>query len=70
MATVQSQITENDYVEFACSQGKWPAGTRGTAVSDHGISKLIEISNERGEMLDLVEVLEGELRLIAQHPFA
>lgn len=70
MATVKTQITENDYVEFACAQGNWPARTRGTAVSDHGALKLIEISNERGEMLDLVEVFEGDLRLIAQHPSA
>jgi hypothetical protein len=68
MATVKTQISENDYVELINARGKWPAGTRGTAVSDYGASKLIEISNERGEMLDLLEVSEEGLRLISQHP--
>jgi len=68
MATIKAQIHENDYVELACAHGKWPAGTRGTAVSDHGASKLIEISDKLGQMLDLVEVSEEDLRLISQHP--
>jgi hypothetical protein len=68
MATVKTQISENDYVELINARGKWPAGTRGTAVSDHGVSKLIEISNDRGEMLDLLEVSEEDLHLISQHP--
>ncbi|MGN6557185.1 MAG: hypothetical protein ACTHLH_04135 [Solirubrobacterales bacterium] len=68
MATVKAQITENDYIELARSIGSWPAGTRGTAVSDHGASKLIEISDGHGQMLDLVEVNEVDLRLISQHP--
>jgi hypothetical protein len=67
MAAVKVQITENDCVELARSTRKWPAGTRGTAVSDHGASKLIEISDDRGQMLDLVEVDEADLRLISQH---
>jgi hypothetical protein len=69
MATIGTQITENDYVELSCAHGKWPAGTRGTAVSDHGASKLIEISDERGQMLDLLEVSATDLRLISPHPF-
>jgi hypothetical protein len=66
MATL---ITENDYVELKRNIGKWPAGTRGTAVSDHGISKLIEVSDDRGQMLDLFEVAEEDLELIQSFPF-
>jgi hypothetical protein len=70
MATVKAMITENDYVELLRPIGKWPAGTRGAAVMDHGASKLIEISDHRGQMLDLFEVAEGNLRLISQHSAA
>jgi hypothetical protein len=61
-------ITENDYVELTRGIGKWPAGTRGTAVSDHGASKLIEVSDDRGQMLDLFEVAEEDLELIQHFP--
>lgn len=61
-------ITENDYVELRRDIGKWPAGTRGTAVSDHGASKLIEVSDDRGQMLDLFEVAEEDLDLIEHYP--
>lgn len=67
MVVAQPQITENDYVELRCTVGRWPAGTRGTAVLDHGKSKLIEVSDERGQMLDLFEVSEADLKLISQH---
>lgn len=66
MATMK--ITENDYVELRHDIGKWPAGTRGTALSDHGVSKLIEISDEQGQELDLLEIAEEDLRLIATYP--
>jgi len=68
MGTSKTEINENDYVELVCAQGKWPAGIRGTAVSDHGNSKLIEISDERGVMLDLLEVPATDLRLLSHHP--
>ena len=61
-------ITENDVVELKRTVGRWPAGTQGTAVSDHGASKLIEVSDNQGQMLDLFEVAEVDLRLISQHP--
>lgn len=47
--------------------GKWTVGTTGTVVSDHGDSKLIEISDDRGAMLDLIEVAEDQLRLITKY---
>jgi hypothetical protein len=67
MAVIKTQITENDYIELARSVESWPAGTRGAAVSDHGASKLIEISDDQGQMLDLIEVDEVDLRLISKH---
>ena len=70
MRTAHLQITENDYVELSRDLGQWPAGSRGTAVSDHGSWKLVEISDDRGQMLDLLEVDEGDLRLIKQYPSA
>jgi hypothetical protein len=68
MALIQTLITENDYVELKRPIGNWPAGTRGTAVSDHGASKLVEISDDQGQELDMFEVAEEDLKLITQHP--
>jgi hypothetical protein len=68
MATVRTRITENDYVELIHPVGKWPTGTKGTAVSDYGTWKLLEISDEEGQMLDLFDVAESNLKLISQHP--
>jgi hypothetical protein len=68
MAITPAQITENDYVELIHSVGKWPAGTRGTAVSDYGAWKLLEVADEGGHMLDLFDVAESDLKLISQHP--
>lgn len=68
MAAVRTHIGENDYVELVQPVGVWAAGIRGTAVSDYGAWKLIEISDDRGQMLDLIEVAEADLRLISQHP--
>ena len=67
MASVKHAIGENDFIELLDFVGKWTPGTTGTVVSDHGDSKLVEISNERGVMLDLVEVAENRLRLITKH---
>lgn len=67
MASVKYAIGEHDFIEFLDAVGKWSPGTTGTVVSDHGDSKLIEISDDRGVMLDLIEVAEDRLRLIAKH---
>jgi hypothetical protein len=69
MATVKHAIAEHDFVELIDAVGKWPAGTRGTVVSDHGDVKLVEISEDRppGQMLDLIQVPEAGLTLIARH---
>jgi hypothetical protein len=68
MASTDPRITENDYVELLRPNGRWPAGTRGTAVRDHHDWKLVEVSDEQGVMLDLLEVDELDLKLISAHP--
>ena len=67
MASVKHAIGENDFIELLDRVGKWAPGTVGTVVIDHGNSKLIEISDDRGVMLELVEVAENRLRLITKH---
>lgn len=67
MASVKHALGEHDVVEFLDRVGKWPSGTAGTIVSDHGDSKLIEISDDRGVMLDLIEVAEDRLRLVTKY---
>lgn len=67
MATVEHAIGKIDVVELLKSVGCWPVGTVGTVAHDLGEWKQIEISDERGVMLDLVSVLEPRLRLVAKH---
>lgn len=73
MATVKQTIGEIDFVAFVEpvdkdeSEGIWPAGTKGTVVHDFGDMKMIEISNELGETLDLPVVSVDKLRLITKH---
>jgi hypothetical protein len=68
MNIARPQITENDVVELRRGTGRWPAGTRGAIVSDHGAWKLVEVSDDQGVMLDLLDVEQGDLRLIAAFP--
>jgi hypothetical protein len=67
MATVKHAIGEHDYVELRDPVGRWPSARRGAVVSDYGEVKLIEISDERGAMLDLIQVPETGLKLITKH---
>jgi hypothetical protein len=67
MATTKQAIREIDVVELLDGVGKWPAGTVGTVVHDLGEWKQIEISDDRGVMLDLVSALEPRLRLVAKY---
>jgi hypothetical protein len=60
-------ITEVDVIEFTEAVGKWPKGTWGAVVSDHGRSKLVEISDDEGQELDLIEVREDQMKLITAH---
>lgn len=72
MATiVKHAIGEHDVIAFtdtvakAESAGTWPAGTKGTVISDYGDHKLIDIVGEQGETLDMPTVPVEKLKLIA-----
>jgi hypothetical protein len=67
MTSIKHAIGEHDFIELLDEVGEWAVGTAGTVVSDHGDSKLIEISDDRGVMLDLIEVAEDRLRLIVKY---
>jgi hypothetical protein len=67
MATVKQATRENDVVELLYPAGKWRAGTSGTVVSEHGEHRLVEISDDQGQMLDLVSQTEPQLKLIAKY---
>jgi hypothetical protein len=55
MATVRHQIAEHDVVALREPVDAWPVGTSGTVVSDYGKTKLIEISDDSGATLDLIQ---------------
>jgi len=67
MAIVKEAIGEHDFVELLDETGRWPAGVRGTVVSDYGDVKLVEISDERGMALDFIQVPEARLSMVAKH---
>jgi Domain of unknown function (DUF4926) len=56
-------IAEHDVVRFRESFHDWPAGTVGTVVGDYGKVVLVEVANDRGEALDLVQVPVVQLEL-------
>jgi hypothetical protein len=68
MAIARQEIGEVDVVSFTEPVGDWPAGTIGAVVGDYGDEKMVEISNERGETLDLPVVKVEKLRLESKHP--
>jgi hypothetical protein len=68
MATGDRKITEHDVVALKRRIRNWPAGTVGTALIDHGPSKLVEISDDEGQDLDLFEVAEEDLDLVRHYP--
>jgi hypothetical protein len=76
MTTVKYAIGEHDVVALidpvkkTKDPGNWPTGTVGAVVSDYGDVKLIEVANDRGEMLDLIQVRELRLKLIAKSAHA
>lgn len=67
MAITKQVIEEHDAIELLDPVGRWPAGRIGAVVGDYGAVKLIEIANDRGVMLDLIQVSEDRVRLIAKH---
>jgi hypothetical protein len=67
MKLTRTHIEENDGVELTEQVGKWPAGTGGTAVLDHGPAKLVEISDDQGQELDMFSVPNEKLKLTWMH---
>jgi len=76
MATrIKQTIGEHDVVAFtetiakAESTGTWPAGTKGTVVSDFGDHKMIEISDadNYGATLDMPIVPVEKLKLVTKY---
>lgn len=67
MAIGSITIHEYDVVELMTKVGKWPAGTSGTVVVEDGAWRLIEISDENGQMLDLLEAPESKLNLVEKY---
>jgi hypothetical protein len=67
MAIVKQAIEEHDAIELLDPIGKWPAGRIGAVVDDYGAIKLVEIADDQGVMLDLIQVADDRLKLIAKH---
>jgi hypothetical protein len=74
VSTIKQTIEEIDYVAFTEAidkdedgTGKWPAGTHGTVVIDLGDHKMVEISNDRGETLDMPVVPVEKLELVTKY---
>jgi hypothetical protein len=45
-----------EVVELMAESGRWPIGTRGTVVELADSAALVEIADDRGHTLDLVEI--------------
>ena len=64
---LSQEIKEIDVVELTRSVGHWPAGARGTVVIDFGDEKMLEMTGERDDPLDLPIVPAANLRLIGKY---
>jgi hypothetical protein len=67
MAAVESRVHEYDVVELKSRIGRWPAGTGGTVIHEQGPWKLVEIANDQGVALDMINVPEKHLNLIIKY---
>lgn len=67
MSVATEKIKEIDFVSFREAVDGWPAGTRGTVVIDHGDFKTVEISDDRGQTLDLPVVAAEKLELVEKY---
>jgi hypothetical protein len=45
-----------EVVELEAERGRWPIGTRGTIVELADSAALVEIADDRGHTLDLIEI--------------
>lgn len=67
MATTRARIKENDAVELRKPVGDWPTGRIGAVVFEKGTWKLVEISDDRGQTLDVISVPESDLQLVEKY---
>jgi hypothetical protein len=70
MAPVKHKISEHDIVKLSGPVDKWPAGVRGTVMSDfyRGVF-LVEISDPNGDPFDnIIEVPAAQLVLQQRWP--
>ena len=73
MSTVADLIGEHDVVVLTKAVERWPAGTKGTVISDRPDLKLVEIvgieDSADDEVLDFMpEVATEDLRLVSKAP--
>ena len=68
MVAADQKITEYDVVALKRFIRTWPAGTRGAVLSDYGSAKLIEISDDEGQELDMFVASEEDLELVKHYP--
>lgn len=54
-----------DVVELQVASGRWPRETEGTVIELRDSVALVEIADERGHTLDVVELPESVLRPLA-----
>lgn len=64
---LSQDIKEIDVVALTEPVGHWPAGATGTVVIDFGADKMLEMSGERDDPLDLPIVPAANLRLIGKY---
>jgi hypothetical protein len=73
MSTTKTVIGEHDVVVLVNAVGRWPAGTRGTVVSDRPAYKTVEmpgIEESGDDMWDYMpEVATEDLRLVSKSPY-
>jgi len=68
MTSANQEIKEIDVVSFKEAIEDWPAGTTGTVVADFGNDKMVEISDDDGQELELFGVAEEDLELVQSFP--
>jgi hypothetical protein len=54
-----------DVVELQAASGRWPAGTEGTVLEARDSVALVEIADDRGHTLDILELPKRVLRPLA-----
>jgi hypothetical protein len=64
---LSQEIKEIDVVALTEPVGHWPSGAEGTVMIDFGDDKMLEMSGERDDPLDLPVVSATKLRLVEKY---